>query len=160
MSRVKVEYRTGSKDVYNKFCTKYPDAGLSYTKWREIIDTFNDLFREYILETGEKGKMPWGIGVFAVSKKKTKKTKKHDGKEYVNLPIDWQKTKKAGRKIYNFNTHTDGFRFRWYIFPRESRFQHPDIWNFKPSRVSSRKIAEYLKIPQQQELYKQWQRRK
>jgi len=156
--RVKVEYRTGSKVVYDKFCIKHPDIKLTYEEWRKIIFTFNHLFRDYILETGEKGKLPWGLGVFAISKKKIKKLKVHDGKEYVNLPIDWQRTKIAGKRIYNFNTHSDGCRFRWHMFPRESRFFHSDIWNFKPCRDSSRKIAEYVKIPKQQELYKQWQR--
>src|SRR5260221_6291688 len=159
MSRVKVEYRTSSRKVYDKFCLKHPDVKITFDEWKNIIHTFNHLFRDYILETGERGKLPWGLGVFAISKKKIKKLKTYDGKEYVNLPIDWQKSRKAGKRIYNFNTHTDGFRFRWHLFHRECRFHNSDIWNFKPSRDSSRKIAEYLRIPQQQEVYKQWQRK-
>lgn len=158
--RVKVEYRTASRKVYEKFCLKHPEIKLTLVEWREILHTFSHLFRDYILETGDKAKLPWGMGVFAISKKKIKKLKRHDGVEYINLPIDWAKTRKAGKRIYTFNTHTDGYRFRWHMFPRETRFIDADIWNFKPCRDSSRKIAEYLKIPQQQELYKEWQRHK
>lgn len=159
MSRVKVEYRTASKKVYDKFCAKHPEVKISYDKWKEVIHTFSHLFRDYILETGDRAKLPWGLGVFSISKKKIKKLKRHDGREYINLPIDWPKTIKAGKRIYNFNTHTDGYRFKWMTFPREYRFTHSDIWNFKPCRDSSRKIAEYLKIPGQKEIYKQWQRK-
>lgn len=160
MSRVKVEYRSSAREVYDKFCQKYPEDIILYEEWREIIYTYNYLFRDYILETGDRSKLPFGLGAFAISKKKIKKTKTYDGKEYVNLPVDWVKTKKAGKKIYNFNAHTDGYRFRWMWFNRGfRRFPHSDLWIFKPSRVSSRKITEFLRKPAQSDLYKQWQRK-
>ncbi len=160
MSRVKVQYRSGSKEVYGKFCLKHPEVKITFTKWKEVIEGFAHQFRDYILGTGEKGRLPGGLGVFAISKKKIKKLKVHAGTEYVNLPIDWQKTRKAGKRIYNFNTHTDGYRFRWHLFQRECRFSDSDIWNFKPSRDSSRGITKALQILGQKEIYKQWQRHK
>lgn len=160
MSRTKVEYRTSAREEYDKFCLKYPEVSLTYEEWREILYTFNKLFRDYLLETGERAKLPYGLGGFAVGKKKIKKIKVYQGKEYVNLPIDWQKTRKAGKRIYNFNAHTDGYSLKWYWFNDDSRFFHSDIWVFKPSRESSRKIAEYVKKSQQIEVYKQWQRKR
>jgi nucleoid DNA-binding protein len=157
MPRVKVEYRSGAREVYDKFCLKYPESPLSYEEWESIIYTYNKLFRDYLLETGEKAKLPFGLGPFSINKKKTKKLKRYKDKEYVNLPIDWVKTRKEGKRIYNFNLHTDGYRFKWLWFPKDSRFYQANIWVFKPSRESSRKITEYLKKPQQTELYKQWQ---
>jgi nucleoid DNA-binding protein len=157
MSRVKVEYRTGERKVYDQFCLKYPDITINFDEWKEIIYTYNSLFREYLLETGDRAKLPYGIGTFAIAKKKPKKTKTYAGKEYMNMPIDWQKSRKAGKRIYNFNAHTDGNRFRWLWFNRGyRRFYHSDLWTFKPSRETSRKITEYLKRPRQVDLYKQW----
>lgn len=158
MSRVKVEYRTNSREVYERFCLQYPDIKIKFKKWEEVLRTFNHSFRDYILETGDVIKFPWGFGDFAISKKKVKKTKVHNGVTYVNLPIDWQKTKEAGKYIYQFNSHTDGFRCKWYWFASTSRFFANDIWIFKPSRESSRKITEYLKKVSKNylEYYKEW----
>lgn len=159
MPRVKVEYRTSSRSVYDTFCIKNPDIKLTFEQWSLIIYTYNHLFRDYILETGDRVKLPWGLGSFTVSKKKSKKFKVYEGKEWVNLPVDWQKSRKEGKYIYNFNSHTDGYRFRWLWGNRDARFAHADIWSFKPSRTASRKIAEYLHKPGQAEFYKQWERR-
>jgi len=99
-----------------------------------------------------------GLGSFSVNKKK-RKTKKmnKEGREFINLPIDWVKTKQKGRVIYNFNYHTEGFFFGWIWFKKEARFDFCSLWRFKPSRVSSRMIAHYIKAnPKQQHIYKQW----
>ena len=37
---------------------------------------FNEYFKNYILETGEKVKAPFGFGEFSINKKKRKKIKK------------------------------------------------------------------------------------
>ena len=107
--RVAIEWRSGSKEEYEKFCKSNPNIKLSFIEWKNILYSFNDSFRSYILETGDKGKLPCGFGEFGINKKKRKKTKVlPNGKEYINLPVDWKKTKEAGKYIYIFNYHTDG----------------------------------------------------
>jgi len=156
--RVKVEWRSISKDNYNKFCKKFPEIKLTFNEWRNIIHTFNELFKEYILETGEKAKLPFGFGVFSINKKKRKRKKENkDGKEFINLPIDWQKTKKIGKKIYNFNFHTEGYFFGWVWFKNTARFRNSDLWYFKPARSTSRLLAHYLKTDKKyMNIYKEW----
>jgi len=154
--RVKVEYRTSSKQTYNDFCKKYPSTKLTYDEWRTIIYTFNESFRKYILETGEKIKLPYGFGEFSINKKKRRKRKGLND-EFINLPVDWQKTKEKGKIIYNFNYHTEGYFFGWMWFKSAARFRHCELWYFKPSRVTSRLIAEYLnKDNKYQHIYRQW----
>jgi len=159
MSRVKVGYRTAGRSAYDDFCSKYPDIILTFKEWCQIIYTYNRLFRDYVLETGQRAKLPWGMGTFAISKKKTKKFKTIGDRTYVNMAIDWKKTREAGKYIYNLNAHTDGYRCFWYWFPREAKFYQNDVWYFTPSRDSSRLITEYLKKPRQIELYHKWQRK-
>jgi len=156
--RVKVEWRSCSRDNYNKFCKKFPDIKLTFNEWRNIIYTFNESFKEYILETGEKAKLPFGFGVFSINKKKRKRKKENkDGKEFINLPIDWQKTKKMGKKIYNFNFHTEGYFFGWVWFKNTARFRNSDLWYFKPARSTSRLLAHYLKTDKKyMNIYKEW----
>lgn len=158
MSRPKIEYRTGSKEAYKKFCAAHPSIIISFDKWKEIIYTFNYMFRDHILDTGDRCKLPWGLGTFSISKKKSKKIVTHNGKEYVNLAVDWMKSKKLGKKIYLLNAHTDGYRYKWRWFIKDARFFQYDIWVFKPARTSSRKLAEYLKRPNSHfpQMYREW----
>lgn len=159
MPRVSVDFRSSSKDNYNKFVKKYPTIKVTFDEWKNIIYMFNENFRDYILETGKKAKLPLGFGEFTINKKIRKKFKVNPktGKEYINLPIDWKKTKEKGKKIYNFNYHTEGYHFRWLWDKKKARIRHADLWWFKPSRVSSRMLAHYLKTDEKyQHLYQQW----
>ena len=155
--RTKIDWRSSSKDNYREFCKKYPNILLSFDEWRNIIYTFNEAFKQYILETGEKIKLPFGFGEFSIKKKKRRRVSVVDGKEYINLPIDWQKTKEKGKVIYNFNYHTEGFFFGWHWFKQNARFKHSDLWYFKPSRTTSRLLSHYIKADNKyQHIYREW----
>ncbi|MEI6187000.1 MAG: hypothetical protein WCP46_00665 [Alphaproteobacteria bacterium] len=156
--RVKVDVRTGSPECYRDFKAKHPHIDISLQEWTEIIYQFNESFRNYLLETGDREKLPWGFGSFAITKKKRKAKKlAPNGKEYINLPIDWVKTKAKGKVIYNFNYDTDGYFFGWKWFKEDVRVKFTKLWWFKPSRVSSRMIAHYIKTnKEQQHKYHEW----
>lgn len=156
--RVQVDHRSGSRDCYTAFCKKHPNIKTSFDQWRNIIYGFNESFRTYILETGEKARIPSGFGEFSITKRKRKRIKvSPDGVEHINLPIDWKKTKEKGKKVYNFNFHTEGYYFGWIWFKRSTRIKNVDLWWFKPSRTSSRLINHYIKIDgKYQHLYQEW----
>ena len=157
MSRTVVQWRSSSRENYDDFCSKHPSMQLSFDEWRKIIYSFNESFKEYILETGEKAKFPFGFGEFSINKKKRKKYREKNGKEYINLPIDWQKTKEKGKVIYNFNFHTEGYFFGWMWFKTTSRIKNADLWYFKPTRSTSRLLSHYLKIDEKyQHIYHEW----
>lgn len=156
--RVHVDYRSGSRDCYTAFCKKHPTIKIGFDQWRNIIYGYNESFKTYILETGLKARNPSGFGEFTITKKKRKKiTIDPEGKEHINLPVDWKKTKEKGKKIYNFNYHTEGYFFGWYWFKKSTRIKHVDLWWFKPTRVTSRLINHYIKAdPKYQHCYQQW----
>jgi len=158
--RTKIDWRSSSKDSYNNFCKKHSSIKLTYDEWRNILYTYNESFKEYILETGERVKLPFGFGEFSINKKKRRKLKNNiDGKEFVNLPIDWQKTKEKGKVIYNFNYHTEGYFFGWMWFKQTARFKNFDLWYFKPSRLTSRLLSHYLKTNDKyQYIYNEWKK--
>ena len=159
MPRVAVDWRSASKDNYKDFCKKHPLIKLTFDEWRNILYGFNEYFKHYILETGEKEKLPCGFGEFSINKKKRRKMKGVDGKEFVNLPIDRQKTKQKGKVIYNFNYHTEGYFFGWYWFKNTARFRNSDMWYFKPSRTTSRLLSHYLKTDNKyQYTYHEWKK--
>lgn len=159
--RVPVEYRSASVECYRDFCKQNPQIRITAQQYFSVIRTYNNMFRDYILETGEKVKMPWGIGYFSINKKKTRKygTNKNTGERVLALPIDWKKTRAAGKRIFNFNYHTDGYKFRWLWFNDSAYFLKSDIWNFKASRESSRSLADYLlrkKDVNYADIYQEW----
>ena len=158
--RTKIDWRSSSKESYNNFCKKHPSIKLTYDEWRNILYTYNESFKEYILETGERIKLPFGFGEFSINKKKRRRLKNNvDGKEFVNLPIDWQKTKEKGKIIYNFNYHTEGYFFGWMWFKQTARFKNFDLWYFKPSRLTSRLLSHYLKTSDKyQNIYREWKK--
>lgn len=157
MPRVAVDWRSASKDNYKDFCKKHPLINLSFEEWQSIIYEFNDGFKYAILETGNKEKLPCGFGEFSINKKKRKKVNHVDGKEFVNLPIDWKRTKERGKITYNFNYHTEGYHFGWRWFKETARFRHSDVWYFRPSRATSRMLSHYIKTDKKyQYMYNEW----
>jgi nucleoid DNA-binding protein len=156
--RVKVDWRSASVENYKNFCKKHPSIKLTYDEWRNIIYSFNDSFKNYILETGEKAKLPFGFGEFSINKKKRRKLKGLND-EFVNLPVDWQKTKQKGKIIYNFNYHTEGYFFGWMWFKETARLKNTELWYFKPTRTTSRLLSHYIKTDDKyQHLYREWKK--
>jgi len=157
--RTKIDWRSASKENYNNFCKKNPSVKLTFEEWRNIIYSYTEAFRDYILETGEKAKLPFGFGEFSINKKKRRKMKGVDGKESVNLPIDWKKTREKGKRIYNFNFHTEGYFFGWVWFKDTARLRQSNLWYFKPSRTTSRMLSHYLKTDDKyQNIYREWKK--
>lgn len=158
MSRTKIGYRTNSRQSYNNFCKNHPDIKITFSQFKDVISTCNQMITDYVLETGEKFKLPFGFGELSVDKWKPKKYVEYNGKQYINLPVDWVKTKKVGTLVYNLNAHTDGFRFKWYWFKSTARFEGSRCFVFKPCRKISRKLSSNLKKPNSiyQHIYKEW----
>lgn len=162
MARPVIEYRSTAKEVYRRFCWENREIHISFEDWKAVVYAFNRAFRDHILETGERVKMPRGLGTFSISKSKPKKTKIYKGVEYINMPIDWPKTKKLGKRVYIMNAHTDGNRYKWMWFPSDANFYMANLWVFKPHKHTSAKLSEYLTKPDANyfQIYRSWHVRK
>ena len=155
--RTHIDWRSSSRENYIDFCKKNSTIKLNFDEWRNIVYSFNESFKTYILETGERARLPFGFGEFSINKKKRRKMKGIDGKEFVNLPIDWKKSKEKGKRIYNFNFHTEGYFFGWIWFKESTRIKNIDLWYFKPTRTTSRLLSHYIKTDSKyQHLYREW----
>lgn len=144
--RKKIDFRTGSKETYRDFCITHPDIKITFEDWHSIIYKYSTLVRDYILETGRIYKFPKGIGEFTINKRRVPKVIDVDGREKITLPINWKKSKEKGKKIYEMNYHTEGYRFSWMWLNRQkSRIFMSNLWIFKAHRDNSRLLASYLK---------------
>lgn len=163
MSRPLVEYRTASKATYTKFCEDNPAVTLSFEHFKEIIYTYNSLIVTHMLETGEKVKLSYGLGELVVNKYKPKRYRlNEEGKEVVNLPIDWVETKKMGKYVYLLNAHTEGYKYYWMWNWWKTRIKHSYIWKFEMARCNSRLLKTYLRKPNSKykDIYKEYPRKK
>jgi nucleoid DNA-binding protein len=159
MPRVHIEWRSSSKENYINFCKKNPNIIITFNECKNIVYQYNEYFKNYILETGEKARLPFGFGEFSINKKKRKKFKNIKGEEYINLPVDWQRSKVKGKRIYNFNYHTEGYFFGWMWFKESARIKNVDLWYFKPSRTTSRLLSHYIQTDNKyQNIYMQWKK--
>lgn len=160
MSRRKKEYRTYSRENYDRFLKEnnISEKELPYPKYCKNLEVCNWMFIEYALRTGQKVYLPYGFGPLAVNKKKLKMYKEHEGKKYINLRVDWKKTREIGKKVYHTNEHSDGFNFRWMWFSDEAKFAFADLYVFKPGRYASRAINKYIRKvnAQYKEIYLEW----
>lgn len=144
--RPKINFRTASKENYLEFCKKNSSIDLTFEQYKSIIYTYNELLVKVLLETGDAIKLPFGLGTLVINKyKPTKYRIDKNGVEKVNLPIDWQETKKQGKYIYLLNTHTEGYKyyFMWNYWKARMRMSY--IWKFEMARVNSRLLNSYLK---------------
>lgn len=157
MSRSAVDWRSSSKANYKQFRKDFPEhKQLTYDEWRNILYAFSEEFKFYILETGEKAKLPFGFGEFSINKKKRKRTRGPND-EFINLPIDWPATHKKGKLIYNMNYHTEGYFFGWKWFKPFVSLKFSNLWYFKPARLTSRILAHYLHSDKKyMNLYREW----
>jgi nucleoid DNA-binding protein len=160
MSRTKKEYRTYSRENYDRFLREnnISEKELPYPKYCKNLEVCNWMFVEYALRTGQKVQLPHGFGTLAVNKKKLKMYKEHNGKKYINLRTDWKKTREIGKKVYHTNEHSDGYNFRWMWFSEDAKLFLSDLYVFKPGRYVSRAINKYVRKvnAQYKELYLEW----
>lgn len=159
MPRPKIQYRTTSAEALRSFKELHPRVDISYDQFNQIIRTCNEMIMEHVMETGEKFRLPHGFGDISIHKWKPKRIKvRPDGKEFNNLPIDWVKSRKLGKRVLQLNYHTGGYKFRWVWFVSTAKFRHSYVFSFKPNRVPSRKLAQYLKIPNSPyvQIYRTW----
>lgn len=148
MSRPVVDYRTASKESYNAFCELNPLVDITFEVYKKIIYTYNSLLVTHLLETGERIKMPFGLGDLVINKYKPKRYRTdHLGRERINLPIDWKETKEQGKYVYHLNSHTEGYKFYWMWNYWKARLKFSSIWKFEMARKNSRLLKSYLKKP-------------
>lgn len=159
MPKFKRDVRTASPEAYKIFCKKYPEVKITSKEYMEIIKTFHENLYLHMLETGEEYTLPYAFGTLVVSKKKLTMKVDENGNRVPVRHVDWGMSNKIGKRVYHLNGHSDGFSFRWmWLRPKfKPGLIFPGIWEFKPFRVLSRTLAQYIKNKEgnYQELYRE-----
>jgi len=149
--RTQKDFRQESPEVWKRFKKSHKEfKKTDYATFRNIVQEFNMLLRDYMLETGEPVSLPCGHGQVKIIRYKPKPTKKlttKEGKEVeiCNYHIDWKATREYGKKIYHLNEHSDGYNYKIVWKHQTAKMKFASIWSFKPYRDFSRLINHYIK---------------
>lgn len=94
-------------DIYRDYVKKN-DVELKYARYKRIIDEFNKVVKEDILERSQPFKMPYGLGFVCIVKYKPK--------SYTDksLSVDYKSSNEEGKRIYHLNEHSNGYKYRLY----------------------------------------------
>ena len=117
-------------DIYRHF-SKTIDSKVSYSRYKRILDRFNEIVKQDVLERSEAFKMPYGLGMICIVKYKPK--------SYTDksLSVDYKSSKEEGKRIYHLNEHSNGYKYRlyWSKIPRV----FPDRYKYKLMLVRENK---------------------
>ena len=83
-------------DIYRDYIKKN-DVELNYARYKRIIDEFNKVVKEEILERSQPFKMPYGLGTICIVKYKPKSYSDQ------SLSTDYKSTKEVGKRVYHLN---------------------------------------------------------
>lgn len=81
-------------DIYRDYIKKN-DVELNYARYKRIIDEFNKVVKEEILERSQPFKMPYGLGTICIVKYK------HKSYSDQSLSTDYKSTKEVGKRVYH-----------------------------------------------------------
>lgn len=112
---------------------------IPYSEYKDIISEYLKYISEEVVVKSMQYKLPFRLGTLCVYKHKPffKSTNK--------MSVDWKETKKQGKKIYLFNNHSNGYRYRFLWDRNGSNAKFLKMYAFKASRSNSRTIASLVK---------------
>jgi hypothetical protein len=126
-----------TKELYNSYiCTvensTYNIPQVTYTN---IQRDFYKYVSSEILN-GKDYKMPAGFGTICIRKKRP---------GGHSLRISWADTNNSGKLVFNFNEHSNGWRYKFKWFKLITHIANVKYYMFKPCRTIARELASNIK---------------
>ena len=119
--------------AYNKINENVP-----YLRYKRILDEFNKVVKDEILERSQLCKMPYGLGSICIVKYKPKSyTPK-------SLSVDYKTSKEEGKKIYHLNEHSNGYKYRLYWTKIPRTFPKRYMYQIQFVRDNKRHLAQLI----------------
>ena len=122
------------KDLYCSFRKKYPQyKDIPDTELKEIITTFNELLWKSVIENRDGSEFPEGLGFIFIGSCEPPKKFNNDIKSSIE----------HGVPIKHRNFGSDNFLAKIFYtnYANKYKFQHREIWKFKPIRQFKRAVS-------------------
>lgn len=123
-------------DMYKQYVKDGSD--VSYLRFKTILEKFNQIVLDKLLNASEGFKMPYGLGYIQIVKYKPKSMTSK------SLSVDYKSSNEFGKRIYHLNEHSDGYKFRLYWSKLPQTF--PDRYRYQLSlvRANKRRLAQLI----------------
>ncbi len=132
----------GLKNSYKDFSKNVETGKIyksDYKTYRAVCEEFNKKTVDDILLNMGEFELPYGMGSIRIQKKKMNISRKD------SLRVDWEASKKVGKKVYFLNDHRDNHRYRWYWKKNDSIIINRTAYSFTACRANKRELARLLK---------------
>lgn len=122
--------------MYKAFCKI--NADMPYMRFKRILDEFNKVVKEDVLDRSQSFKMPYGLGTICIVKYKPK--------SYTDksLSVDYKSSKEEGKKIYHLNEHSRGYKFRLFWSKLPKTFPSRYKYQIQMVRENKRHLAQLI----------------
>jgi hypothetical protein len=133
----KIQHRVNfiNREAYNSYKKKYPNSKIDYNQFILVLKSSTALIRDNILDNPLGFKLPYNLGYIAVDKFKAKDT---------YIAVDWQSTRRLGRRVPLTNLHSFGYMYKIKFFPNP-KINPIKNYVFKAHRVLKRLLASNIK---------------
>lgn len=123
------------KDYYISYINSIEGDGLplvSYKVYRSIVEEYFKYLADSIIEYGERMLLPARTGELCVIKYKTNSD---------SLTYDYQASKKLGKPVWNFNDHSNGWKYRFYWYKKNLLINNCTKYQLVMTRTNKRRLA-------------------
>lgn len=133
------------QDSYKTYLLKYPEESvyyLTYSEYREITTSYLKYLADRLVQKSLTITLPFRLGAITVIK-----TKPYY-KSLKKMSMDWSKSKELHQQVRQFNTHSNGFVYRFYWDRSRSMVPNKTVYMFTASRANKREVARLIKTKQ------------
>ncbi len=124
-------------DIYRHYCKNIRND-VSYVDYKRILDTFNKIVKDEILERSKAFKMPYGLGTICIVKYKPKSYSPN------SLSVDYKSSKEEGKRIYHLNEHSNGYKYRLFWSKTPQTFPSRYKYQLQLVRENKRHLAQLI----------------
>ena len=124
------------RDMYKQYSQQ--DDTVDYKTFKLILDAFNKMLIDSLLESSEGFKMPFWLGYVCIVK--------YNPKSYTqkSLSVDYKASREYGKTIYHLNEHSDGYKFRLYWSKTPRTFPDRYKYSLNLVRQNKRSLAQLI----------------
>lgn len=127
-------------DMYKDYIKDIPKESayyVTYNEYAKIVGLFYKEVSSKIIKDAEVFSLPFRMGNTYVEKKAL---------DYNNRPpIDWQLTTQHGKVIYNFNEHSNGYKYEMKWSKILAALHNIYLYRLVYTRANKRKVAKHIK---------------
>ena len=120
-------------DFYESY--EYKDK-IDKDTFINLIKDFFTLYFEKIVVDRKRYKLPFGLGVHRIKKRKLKGS--------IRPKIDFGTTKKLGKTVYHLNKHTNGYYFKWFWDKEGIRIKNKSFYTFELTKKNTTFLAKEI----------------